>query len=149
MVGAGAVERAIAWGKAQQLLRELLQTAFGVFAFMGCFQDSQFGMKEPQQHCAAGLDRLVQIEGADQGFKGSAEGGQPLAPAIFLFPAPQQQVVAELQLERDPGQRLPPHQGRAEVGQPALFFGWVAVVEPFTEDIAQHCVAQKLETFVV
>src|SRR5690606_39072408 len=126
-----------------------LELALGVFVqrFLQDLLESR--LHQPGHQLCYGVQPLVEIDGADDRFKGGAERGRPVAPAAASLAVTQAQAASQIKLPGEAGEGPRPYQSGAQRRQLAFVHLREAFVEVSADDEVQHSVAEKLQPFVI
>jgi len=139
----------VAWQFAPAGLQEFLQAGLGIF--VGVDQGQAFDLgRQPGGDARLGrFHARIQIDGADQRFKGVGQDRLATETAAFQLTGAQAQVLAQAKTTGQHGQGLALHQPRTQARQLAFTGLREAFEERFTGNEIEDGVTEEFQAFVV
>ena len=130
-------------------LQCFLQTGLGIFQFRRARQPVEPRHEQPFDHLRGSVEAAVQVDRAEQRFERVGQDRFAAEAAGFQLARAEPQLLAELDLGSDDGERLATDQARAEARQLALVGGAELAEHQHGDDAVEHRVAEELQPLVV
>lgn len=149
VIGTTGGEEAIDRRDFETSLTEFLKQTFGVAVETLLENFLGFVVNHADDEIAHGRQALIEIERAEDGFKGSGEQGRACTPAPGFLSARDEEKGTEIELCGELGEGFSAHQRGTQGGELTFLHFGETMVEMFGGDKAQDGIAEILEALVV